>query len=302
MTKRAKRFVFVSCVFLSATATVICFWPKREPSYGGKNLSEWVSLVAPLNRDTNAEAAITHIGPVGLPYFSRWIQFRQPETKGKIRSGINDILNDIRLKFYPVYRKIFLIDPNTRAVGAERAFSLIAAQTPNALPELGKIANNSAAAGTQTYETSERACYALRHFGAPGVPYLLQLLTNHQHVIAADVLGCMGADAFPAIPALIQSLHSAKRGLPVTAARALGRLQQEPDLVVPALTAYLTNTTTSPARAIAITALENFGTNAVFAASSVRPLLADPDASVRNAATNFFAAIDQDTVAKATVP
>ena len=300
-----RRKLFAGIVALVAAVALVAFLSReREPVYGGKTLSQWVILLPrgpwPMKNDATAEDAIVHIGPPALPYLTKWIQYREPRTKGKLASAINDV----RRKLCRILgRAISFDDQNTRAVGAAKAFCLIAPQTTNALRELGQLADKSAAAGsgTETFVISIRACYGLRDFRADGVPYLLQLLTNRQHVIAADVLGYMGTDAFPAIPALIQSLQSTKPGLPATAARALGRLHHDPNLVLPALAACL-NSTNSTTRAFAINAIADFDTDALSTASSVRPMLADPDNSVRDAATNFFRAVDPKALAKAPTP
>ena len=132
--------------------------------------------------------------------------------------------------------------------------------------------------------------YALGQFGpeaAPAVPDLISILDRNDDTstLAASALGKIGPAAKQAIPSLLRGARNSGYRI-----EALGRIHQEPELVVPALTNCLSEAPPLlPGNYIRICcaeALGQFGTNATPAVPFLIKVLGDPNPFVRSAASN----------------
>src|SRR5258708_4956793 len=97
MTRRRKWLLVAACA-LVACVVVGVITRGKEPSYGGKRLSEWGAMydgramMKPSAVDKrDADEAIKHIGTNALPYLLRCIDYEMPawkDTRGPIYSKI----------------------------------------------------------------------------------------------------------------------------------------------------------------------------------------------------------------------
>jgi len=257
MTWRPRLYLFA---FALATIMVLAlsawhFYP-TEPTYNGKRLSDWVDEYATNFLSDNpgpaaeAQKAIRHIGDAGVPFLLDAIATKPSGTKKKLR------------QVFPVkwHAKLRLVDKfgETRIMGAHG----IAALGTNVPPDV--------------------------------IPKLMLIITNHpdQHGrhIATYALGRLGPAAEPAIPFFIECLrNSDDASIRDEAAIALGQVQCQPEVVVPALIKYIEFTIASfgPSEFEAwdaIRALRNIGTNAHAALPLLRSLLDHKDENVRSEA------------------
>lgn len=150
-------------------------------------------------------------------------------------------------------------------------------------------------------EVRNDAALALAQIGAPAVKPLLTTL-KHEHEAnhnlecqqICDVLAQMGAGGESAIPTLIKILEKIDDpNLVWRAAHALGNIRSQPDKVVPALTAVLTNKS-EIVRANAAISLGDFGPEAKSAVPALTKLLSDPELNVKLDAATALGAIGPD--------
>jgi hypothetical protein len=113
---------------------------------------------------------------------------------------------------------------------------------------------------------------------------------------AAVELGQIGPAAGGAIPALIQAVQGHDPATRGSAARALGQIRSEPDIVIPFLTKYLDDEDINDEAALA---LGEFGTLARAAVPKIIPLLRAKDKESRAAAATALKKIDPTAYAKA---
>jgi len=231
---------------------VVVVRPDREPSYGGRNLSQWVARIdGTAKSDTTKEAAeaIRHIGTNALPYLLKWIQYERPPWKNALHR-----ITGGRLERYD-----FLLDHKNeiRAEHAMKAFRVLGPQACGAIPELLRLMNDSNrswSAGRATF----------------------------------TIVG-MGTNARPVLPTLIAMLTNdslARRTM-----YALGELKLEPQLVVPALTNCLLRSNAT-IRFYAAHALCQFGGDARSAVPALVRALNDSNGRVQHWASNALVAID----------
>ena len=169
-----------------------------------------------------------------------------------------------------------------------RALGQIHAQPESALPALVKHLNQR--------NFVQPAAEALAQFGpeaAPAVPDLISILDRNDadSSRAATTLGQIGPAAKPAIPSLLRGVPKTNRDFEfrLQCILALGRIHQEPELVVPRLTNCISETLRDQdvrVRAFCAEALGQYGTNATPAVPLLAKLLEDQNPNVRRDATN----------------
>ena len=106
-------------------------------------------------------------------------------------------------------------------------------------------------------------------------------------------LSDLGTNAEPALTLLVERLNDSSESTDVqrSCATALGKIGKEPERVVPALAASLSNT---EVRVPAMKALYLFGTNATGAIPALLPLLQDPNTNLAGAARRVLGIIDPE--------
>jgi len=115
---------------------------------------------------------------------------------------------------------------------------------------------------------------------------------------AASSIGQLGPAAKPAVPALIQALQGDDPSIHKAAISALGKIQSDPDVVIPLLIRCLDDPSVNDEAA---TALANYGPLARAAVPKLIPLLQAPDDDARLAARKALLKIDLEAAAKAGV-
>jgi len=106
-------------------------------------------------------------------------------------------------------------------------------------------------------------------------------------------LSDLGTNAEPALTLLVERLNDSSESTDVqrSCATALGKIGKEPERVVPALAASLSNT---EVRVPAMKALYLFGTNATGAIPALLPLLQDPNTNLAGATRRVLGTIDPE--------
>jgi len=262
---RPRRLWLILLAVLVLVALIVAVVrPDREPSNGGRTLSEWLGCLATTaqpvpSQEEEAEEAIRHIGTDALPYLLKWIQYERPAWK----KALNRITGG-RLGKYDL---LLEHKDETRAEQAEEAFRALGPEAcAAAIPELLRLMNDSN-----------------RSWGAGRAMFALTR---------------MGTNARPALPALITLLTNRNDSAACFAINALGYLKFEPQLVVPALTNCLLSSNLWT-RSFAAEALGQFGGDARSAVPALIRALGDSDARVQRCASNSLWAIDPKALEQA---
>lgn len=136
----------------------------------------------------------------------------------------------------------------------------------------------------------------LRSDAAPAVPALMEFLKDTEPDIrsaAADYLGCIGAPASNAAPHLAKALTDPDTEVRRSAVGALRDIPGSPEVLVPALIAYLDGPHGDTNRAagekcMALWALHRYARGSSDALSALRRMANDADADVRKYADLFL--------------
>jgi hypothetical protein len=157
---------------------------------------------------------------------------------------------------------------------------------------------------TGDFMKNAHAAHAFDILGADArdaVPELIKILDQnisvHSRNYTAWALGGIGPPAAKAVPTLLRATadtNYVRRG----AIYALGKIRAQPELVVPALTNLLTGPDPN-VRAITISSLELFGSDAKSAVPALAQSLNDPTPRVRKLAESALQKIDPEAAARA---
>ncbi len=142
--RKRRIYAIVIAVGILVGALVLVLLLSREPSYGGKRLSEWVDSYSysidrgrytPKQRDQ----AILGIGTNALPYLLKWIRYDTRPWKSKLFGTLNPALKSIK----PSWQ---LSDENEhlRADGSVLALITLSPETDATIAALSKLLNDPA--------------------------------------------------------------------------------------------------------------------------------------------------------------
>jgi hypothetical protein len=245
-TLQNRRTVLVALIFATACViAAILLTRKKEPSYGGYPLSNWVKLLSDINEQDfgpdctqdKAPDAIVAVGTNALPFLVEWLQYERGPTP------VRDAVYKAVQKF-PVLQRIHGLEDwawkdskMVRSAGALIAFRILGPTAAPAIPDLFRVACQNPRGGASISPQFE-AVEALAYTGEAALPTLLSIATNKALLFtgrstAARGIGSLGTNAAPAIPALIEMLDDPF--VASDAAAALSAIHLEPQRVVPAL-------------------------------------------------------------------
>jgi len=255
--------VLVLTVAILAVGIVVFIWKaayRPEPVYNGKTLTQWAEQFGSNNwtggteSAKEAKVAIQKIGTNSVPFLIDLIR----STESPIRTKLRQVVP----RSWHARLHLRERTQHTRRTGAHGLAALGPDAAATALPDLIEIASHHPN-GDARYV----AMFGIRVLGdgaEPAIPFLIQSLTNSVNIIRDD------------------------------AALALGYMHLQPDVTVPALTAYLNSITGKGGWELedAIESLGQFGTNATPAVPLLLRLLNHSDATVRSQVTNALGRID----------
>jgi hypothetical protein len=208
----------------------MALWPQPEPFYQGLSLSTWIEKHAKAGDDVaGPHDAISSVGTNAIPFLLKWMHYEPTPLRLVMMRAAN---------YLPFNRHInsALLQPYTRAERATYAFAALRSSASNAVPTLIGMLTNSA-----ELETASRASSALAWIGEPGLPTLVEVISDDQltnrelAVFSVAHMRNPGTNGLPAVPVLMRALDSPNSRLRRAALHALGNLALEPQIVVPAL-------------------------------------------------------------------
>ena len=280
--RRRWLFALVVCVVVVVLALIV--WPgEREPEYQGKKLSEWMESKDPDQR----AVAVRQIGTNALPWLLRWIHCDVPPWKTKLR-GIMAKLPQVIQNSQPI-RSLTWHEEAKHSMLACIGFQILGRQAKPAIPELIELAKDP-----KSPLGSYLAVSVLLTFRKDAIPGLLAILGNPQGTAWWPVMDHfrygvrardLGTNANTAVEILLRFLKDRNGTVRTAAARALGNLALQPEVVIPAL-AKSAEDSEWMVRARSVEALANFGELARPVTPIFLHALNDPDSQVRREATN----------------
>jgi hypothetical protein len=277
--------VLILLTFVVLAIVLVGIVPREnEPSFEGRQLSDWLAEYggrggrnpSPAERQKPAEA-IRQIGTNALPCLLTWLDYEPAAWRYKI-GAISQKLPDWVLQSRPVRSLLTTDKAGERADQAMRGFRALGLIAAPALPELTRRINL-----TNSPATSGRALFALSSIGPAGLPAMMGIVSNLNNTDSLLVATCiknMGTNSRPLVPILINALQDTNWFTAMIAAKTLGDLKFDPDLVVPALTKCLRDPRYELRMEVPL-ALMRFGELARSALPSLSNALNDPNPDVR---------------------
>jgi HEAT repeat protein len=216
-------------VVLTCAGGAALLLQSREPRYGGRSLSDWVALGSDYRdpewpENAAVQNAIREIGTNAIPFLVQWV--RKEPSKWKQRIALI-------ARSSPWKRDIYWRSEDESVLYANRAtaaFKALGTNANGAIPDLWKLLNDP-----DLNDTRYRAASALALIGPAGI-------TNERvYMRRAAAYGAwfLGTNALPILPDVIRGMQDPDHETKFAATVALGRLQLEPNLVLPALVSRL---------------------------------------------------------------
>ena len=298
--KRGRRALLILCGCVLACVVWVVRPREREPSYQGRTLSEWLrgyrqplGSTAPVISNEAADA-VRHIGTNALSFLLKWMQ--EPQKLSPAREKFLTVAFRVAYmwKLGSTPREVVLrmaASRELRAASALWGFVILGTNASPAIPDLVELARKG-----EPWR-SPAALSALGYLGKDALPPLLAFAADPRFPFRNEAMGALGAmhyigtNAHPAVLWLIESLDDPK--VDGGAADILGRLCLESEISVPALAAHLQSTNELVRRFVVI-GLGKFGAQAQSVVPELYKRLDDPDAYVRDSATNALRAIARD--------
>lgn len=282
--KKASYIVLLFLLGILSVSVARRVAPLREPVYHGEPLSAWLEDLnsTSLYTQDTAKAAIRELGTNTLPVLVQMLQSNDSHFK---------------LRFIELVRKQSLMRFRFRTAKERHRMAIKGCQALGplarpAIPALIGFLNNA--------EIANEAAYSLVVIDE-GIFPLTRAVTNENYEAAvrsaaAARLASGRYDEMTAVGALLRSLQDQNPEVSSQAARALGVINKEPDLVVPALTEKLNNSSALVRRESA-GALGRFGPRARSALPLLLKTSEDGDRIVRQEAVAAVKAITLAAVA-----
>lgn len=219
-------------------------------------------------QELQAMARIKSLGTNALPIVIKQLRARDSKSQLWLRRWLAKVYGG-KLQFEPA---------DLRQLRATRALTAIGPEAIPAAVEFLRLDNYVRYTGVRL---------AIWGIGEPGVPYLLNALTNDDKAIRLEIVrtvGLLRSDGATAVPGLVRVLSDESSTMREAAAIALGQIKSKPDLAVPALAKAL-NDPTVGVRQASVNALRGFGLEAHTAAPAlIAVALNDDDGETRDLA------------------
>lgn len=291
---RHKKILILLALGLVVGLAVWHFGRDREPSYNGRTVTQWLLIYEdpwessdPSISSSQAAAALRQFGTNAIPYLLRHLE-RVPSPSEQRIINVLELLPDKLTRSRIVMDFAWRAGFETQSPGPWVGFIALGPIATPAVPDLQRIIAATNVPGNIT----RAAIYALLEIG-PDVsfPILSNVIVDgkpQERAFAVYSLGRMrqlGETNNPATTLLLSCINSTNSDMADSAVHALGRLNVDANIVVPALEEALHAPRVST-RSAAATSLARFGVHATPAIDSLRSLLNDPSQNVQFAASN----------------
>jgi len=202
----------------------------REPSAGGKTLSQWLPMLPSntgLAEPTPAVEAIRQMGSESIPYLLKWSKYEP----GPLNRKLSALLEPIILRLSPSTKSFAALE-NEKKTKARQAMYALVALGPQAEGAVGELSRMLGETNLHFASATVLAPRALASMGKTGLPPLIAALTNRQtppllRCYVESSMGRMGTNASGALPVLQQALTSADRPVRISATNVLRGLDYD---------------------------------------------------------------------------
>jgi len=246
VTSRLRTWVVLLAGLITFVVLVIFLTHKREPTYSGKPLSDWLQI-ANSRGDESDEAwdALASIGTNAIPLLLSWTE-QSPSRWSSELLRLRDSEFGRGWKWIPLWATGY--ETQNRNEIAWLGFRALGEQAVPAIPELTVMARSS------ERWLSTRGTFALESIGVPAIPALVGILgdtnapsaarAHATHALSelaypAKLTGTLGGKADIAVLPLIENLKDSDELVARLAAETLGTLGLQPELCVPPLVSAL---------------------------------------------------------------
>jgi hypothetical protein len=290
MRRRSKILLLAACVLIAAIA--VCFFCLRanEPSYNGGTLSGWLERPQKIGLQPIGQAeqlndvatAVRAIGTNAVPALLSWSGAKDSLLHKFIAGGMTNLPVHYRPKW--VTRMVSNASEERKHGLAESGFHILGTNALQALPELERRFQ-----ATTNGEEADLAVRMMQYLGKNAFDFFVeaaQRSPDEFHTrLAAHGIGTMASEmttnAMPAVPVLLQIAQNRHDGARVRAITAMGQLQLQPELVVPAMTNQMS---VAHGRYFVIWTLGQFGPQARCAIPLLTNALHDRDLTTQSGA------------------
>ena len=215
MPKRSILLILFLVVAVAIVGIVMVLWPKPEPEYEGRKLSECVIELAKPTTMAEigaAKEAIRQMGTNALPYLIQWVGYETPALKKQVSWVAIRIFR--KLPPWQMTEQTHLLQRQ----GAVFALQMVGREAAPGIPNLSRIANDP-----KRSESRLDVVWVLGEIGAAALPAIVCVLTNEQSRTAQSPKIRMGC-ALIISHLAHEDLNTARLAVP-----ALLKMRDDPD-------------------------------------------------------------------------
>ena len=252
---------------------LLTVWLEREPTFGGKSVSQWFEKSEPMTSDeyqnSECRTAFAEMEGDAVPFLNGWLDLRPSSFDGIYAFCFQHMSSSVK-----------------KALPKPRDDSYYRVRKHHALRLLGDIGM------TQRFrlEAGKPSAKPSIALAVPRIKIAMQGSDADARLWAANAAWFIGPVAAATIPDLIKLAQNPQERAASAAVQGLGMMGSLASNAVPMLIAVATNTDRRD-RILAISALGNIGGSAHLATRILTLMLNDTNDSVRLQATRSLAAI-----------
>jgi HEAT repeat protein len=283
---------------------------EKEPSYGGRTLSQWVTAMDSADPDQREKAAnaLKSIGRPAVPALSI-VVIENPNALTRLMAvGLLRAIGGRGVA--ATLSRVVTTDTHymTRLLSAQTLGTLAGEGDAEASAALSKLMPALMATweGTDDEAASDATAF-LEMIGKPATPALTQAaLSHHLWHVRAMAVSAVGSLGRGVVPTLVKALEDPHESVRASAASTLGNLGMKRDgevaSAVPALIRTLKSDPHPTVRGNSAEALGRIGPPALPAVSALLEATRDPDSALRQYAAAALTRIDPATAGKQVLP
>ena len=235
-----KRLRLALAILIAAGIAGVIFH-RREPSYEGKTLSDWIVTMREQPRNDKARAVVRQLGSNSIPLLLDWLrQEERPTLKGRTEQSKARVIGWLESHKWiePRPRAYYQDWKSDRRALANGVFLELGPAGKEAIPTLIQMLGDKTHNPDEPSHVAGAAYVVLPSLAPASIPPLIEALSNQDVIIwtlAAGALGNIGPSAKAAIPVLEKRLTDSNTDIRVNAADTIGKLGGNPNEFVPVI-------------------------------------------------------------------
>jgi len=261
---------------------------RSEARYHGRSLSSWLEDLdneKPVEVREHAKAVLTEAAIKAAPKFIHTLRAKDSKLKLLVIAlAQRQNLVNIGFRTADMRREQAVRDFSSFRVGAIPVLANLLKDPALAVHAVRTLNGTGPEAAAHLIRALEHTNYLVRDSAAVGLDSIYQNCVRFENLVTQHQ-GWQGT--FPTnavVAALVSHLKDNTPNVRVNVAFALGNMREQPEIVVPALTECLKETSNSRLRQTVADALGKYAHDAISAVPSLQPLVYDKDPMVRSTA------------------